>query len=121
MINAETLESSISSVEGIVGSVNENNLIDGSIANSEVLNAEVYSAGDLTGSVNENNSVEGELNNTTTVSEVSGTMNYNELYNQPKINGVTLIGNKTPGELGVQGSMDALTNSDIENLINNQA
>ena len=121
MINAETLESNVSSVEVIVGSVNENNLIDGSVANSESVKAEVYSEGDLVGSINEGNVIEGELNNTSTVAESSGTMNYNELYNQPKINGVTLMGNKTSEELGVQESMSALTNSDIENLINNQA
>ena len=33
-----------------------------------------------------------------------GTRNYDELYNQPQINGVTLEGDKSPAELGVQGT-----------------
>ena len=33
----------------------------------------------------------------------SGTSNYNDLDNKPKINGVTLEGNKTSSELGITG------------------
>ena len=33
-----------------------------------------------------------------------GTRNYDELYNKPQINGVTLEGDKNPAELGVQGT-----------------
>lgn len=33
----------------------------------------------------------------------SGTSNYNDLENKPKINGVVLEGNKTSGELGLTG------------------
>ena len=33
----------------------------------------------------------------------SGTSNYNDLENKPKINGVTLSGNKTSSELGLTG------------------
>lgn len=44
----------------------------------------------------------------------SGTKDYNELYNKPKIEGVTLEGNKTFEELTLIG----LTNIEIYNLIN---
>lgn len=49
-----------------------------------------------------------------------GTSNYNYLTNQPQINNVTLIGNKTSTDLKLQDQMEALSNMDIENLLNNQ-
>lgn len=49
-----------------------------------------------------------------------GTNNYKYLINQPKINDVTLIGNKTSSDLKLQDEMEALSNVDIENLLNNQ-
>ena len=49
-----------------------------------------------------------------------GTNNYEYLINQPKINDVTLIGNKTSSDLKLQDEMEALSNMDIENLLNNQ-
>lgn len=41
----------------------------------------------------------------------SGTMNYNELENQPQINGIVLIGNKTAAELGL------LSQADLDNYV----
>lgn len=49
-----------------------------------------------------------------------GTSNYNYLTNKPQINSVELVGNKTSSELKLQGEMEALSNMDIENLLNNQ-
>ena len=37
-----------------------------------------------------------------------GTSNYNDLSNKPKINGVTLSGNKTSADLGLQEEIDDL-------------
>ena len=51
---------------------------------------------------------------------VGGTNNYNYLSNKPKINSIELIGNKTSSELKLQDEMNALSNIDIENLLNNQ-
>lgn len=51
---------------------------------------------------------------------IGGTNNYEYLINQPKINDVTLIGNKTSSDLKLQDEMEALSNMDIENLLNNQ-
>lgn len=52
-----------------------------------------------------------------------GTDDYNELNNKPKINNVEIQGNKTLPELGIQPEGDypeqALTNSEIEQLLNN--
>ena len=49
-----------------------------------------------------------------------GTSNYEYLTNKPQINSVELVGNKTSSELKLQDEMEALTNTDIENLLNNQ-
>lgn len=49
-----------------------------------------------------------------------GTSNYEYLTNKPQINNITLIGNKTSSELKLQDEMEALTNTDIENLLNIQ-
>lgn len=49
-----------------------------------------------------------------------GTSNYNYLTNKPQINSVELVGNKTSSELKLQDEMEALTNTDIENLLNIQ-
>ena len=49
-----------------------------------------------------------------------GTSNYEYLTNKPQINNITLTGNKTSSELKLQDEMDALSNTDIENLLNGQ-
>ena len=49
-----------------------------------------------------------------------GTSNYEYLTNKPQINSIELVGNKTSSELKLQGEMEALSNMDIENLLNNQ-
>lgn len=48
------------------------------------------------------------------------TTNYNDLSNKPKINDVILENNKTSNELGLQEKMEAMSNLDIENLLNSQ-
>lgn len=49
--------------------------------------------------------------------------NYEELENKPSINNIELIGNKTSKQLKVQPEgdypEDIITNTDIENIINN--
>lgn len=49
-----------------------------------------------------------------------GNNNYEFLNNLPKINDITLVGNKISRELKLQDAMDAMTNMDIENILNNQ-
>ena len=52
-----------------------------------------------------------------------GSSDYNDLQNKPKINDVELINNKTLDELNIQPKGDypdkALTNGEIEELLNN--
>lgn len=65
--------------------------------------------------------IESESNEIVTFEEnTGGTSNYNYLTNKPQINNIELIGNKTSNDLKLQDQMDALTNMDIENLLNNQ-
>lgn len=47
----------------------------------------------------------------------TGTGDYEELINKPKINGVELIKNKTSKDLKLQDEMDSLTNMEIERLL----
>ena len=49
-----------------------------------------------------------------------GSQEYNDLTNKPQINNITLTGNKTSSELKLQDEMEALSNTDIENLLNGQ-
>lgn len=49
-----------------------------------------------------------------------GTSNYTYVTNKPQINSVELVGNKTSRDLKLQDEMKALSNMDIENLLNNQ-
>lgn len=43
---------------------------------------------------------------------------YEKLEKKPKINEVTLIGNKTSDQLNLQSRMNSLSNMEIESLIN---
>lgn len=50
-----------------------------------------------------------------------GTSDYNDLTNQPQIDGVTLVGNKTKADLGIQPSSDntlSTTDKTIAGAIN---
>lgn len=49
-----------------------------------------------------------------------GTSDYEELENQPQINGVTLLGNKTSSDLGLQEELSFATNSEIDTLFSNK-
>lgn len=41
---------------------------------------------------------------------------YNELLHKPQINGVSLVGNRTSSDLGLQDAMDRITNDEIDSL-----
>jgi hypothetical protein len=48
-----------------------------------------------------------------------GVIDYEELENLPQINDVTVIGNKSLEEYGIQEEMDYITNTRIDDIINN--
>ena len=45
------------------------------------------------------------------------TSDYDDLYNKPQINGVTLQGNKNSAELKLQDQMETLSQTDIEKIL----
>lgn len=47
-----------------------------------------------------------------------GTSDYTKLQNKPSINNVELIGNKTAKDLNLQEEVQALTNLEIEEILN---
>lgn len=50
---------------------------------------------------------------------IGSTTNYNNLENKPKINNIELRNNKTSEQLGLQGKMEKIKNSEIEEMIKN--
>lgn len=46
-----------------------------------------------------------------------GTSNYNSLTNKPKINGVTVIGDKTSSDYFLQDLMNDITEQEIDNIL----
>lgn len=48
---------------------------------------------------------------------LQGIQSYNTLSDKPKINNVTLIGNKVSEDLGLEPTINDITEQDIDNLI----
>lgn len=96
---------------GVVNSVDNNNLYSVTINNQQYNNIScmfkgIISSGDVVKvKVPQNNYnlmyIEGKLNTEIEGGGSGGTTNYNDLSNQPQINGVTLSGNKTTSDLGI--------------------
>ena len=87
---------------------------------------------ELTGDISDTSELEGDIDNQieldTEINPIVPVImdnDYNDLYNKPKINSVELVGDKTLDELDIQIKGDypdqALTNSEIEELLNNFA
>lgn len=101
----------ITTVE-IQGNVQENTSITGNIKEDISLQGSIKKEASLQGQIQEDASIQGHLN----YSSYELNRDYNRLVNQPSIEGVTLIDDKTFEELGAL----SLTNTEIENLINSQ-
>lgn len=63
-----------------------------------------------------NDNVEIEINSNPTVITNIGTNDYEKLKNQPQINTVTLLGNKTSKDLKLQDEMNRISNTELENI-----
>ena len=83
--------------------------------------------GEITGEITISSTVEGEVSVGSTVEgevSVGSTQDYNELFNQPSINDVVLIGNKTLEDLSIQekgeyvDNDNTMTNLEILAIIN---
>ena len=53
------------------------------------------------------------------IENIGSTTNYNNLENKTKINNIELKDNKTSEQLGLQGKMEKIKNSEIEEMIKN--
>ena len=53
------------------------------------------------------------------IENIGSTTNYNNLENKPKINNIELKDNKTSEQLVLQGKMEKIKNSEIEEMIKN--
>lgn len=110
--------------------------IDGNITSSIGLDGNIndlsidttISANDISGSVSTQMNLETNINNELDIEAVinpitPSTNDYKRLINKPQINYVELVDNKTLDDLNIQVKGDypseALTNSDIEELLNN--
>lgn len=82
------------------------------IATTSSLQGDIQNENYLQGNIQSNNSLQGMLG----YGSYQFNKDYNKMYNQPSIEGVTLIDNKTFEDLGATG----LTNLEIENLLNLQ-
>ena len=65
---------------------------------------------EITGEMSPTNDLTGEIN----INSSGGTLNYEYLYNQPSVNNVTLIKNKSFEDLG----MNEITNTELSNMFN---
>lgn len=83
--------------------------------------------GEITGEITISSTVEGEVSVGNAVEgevSVGSTQDYNELFNQPSINDVVLIGNKTLEDLSIQekgeyvDNDNTMTNLEILAIIN---
>lgn len=88
----------------------DNDNIDIGIENNNDINTSFESNNDV------NMNIENDSNISFSISDTPvGTNNYNNLVNQPKINSVTLVNNKTSEELGLQPA-GSYANSKISNI-----
>jgi hypothetical protein len=112
----------------IVGQLIDTNNLIGEITTDRELVGEIETNSELIGEIETNNELVGEISTTNElIGELSigtggGTLNYENLYNKPKINNVELIQNKSLDELGIQEKGEypsqSLSNKEIDDLLN---
>lgn len=83
----------------------------------ETIEASIASNHEISGQINTQETIRGALSQTGDT-YIYGTNDYDELIHKPKINAVTLQGNKTAKQLHLQEEIDRITNSDIEEMLN---
>ena len=125
--NINELIGQITTANKIVGEINNTNILIGEMEATNELIGEISTNDNLVGEVQTTNELLGEIEtDNEIVGEVGintggGTLNYNYLYNKPKINNVELIQNKTLDDLGIQEKGEypsqSLSNSDIEDIL----
>lgn len=94
--------------------VMDENVINYDLTDMTQTNMDVITTDNVDMSFGDSDNVDFEMG-----ARASGTTNYNLLINKPKINEVTLEGNKNSNQLHLQDEMDYLTNAEIELLLDN--
>lgn len=127
----------IENTNEIIGQIADTNKLVGELNNEIILIGGLETTNELIGELSNDNNIVGEIQTTNELSgeiepineilcEVSmntggGTLNYDYLYNKPKINNIELVQNKTLDDLGIQEKgeypSESLSNSDIESIL----
>lgn len=109
------------------GELSNQNQLNGELVTTNKLNAEIYNNVELNGEVSTDNKISGEINSNIKLDGTlrnnvnlngdihvgaGGTRNYEYLYNQPSINEVKLIKNKSFEDLG----MNEITNTELNKM-----
>lgn len=125
--NTNELIGQIVTTDNIIGEINNEYTLIGEMETTNELIGEITTESNLVGEIQTTNELLGEIETVNEiVGEVSintggGTLNYEYLYNKPKINNVELIQNKTLEDLGIQEKGEypsqSLSNSDIEAIL----
>lgn len=101
-----------------MNSLSSSALLSAQISSGDSLAAVINDSGGFSTFIETESNIQGEINGDKTLYgnvTLGGTYDYNDLYNKPKINGVTLEGDKTSEEINIK----ALTNLEIEELLSN--
>ena len=90
--------------------MNLSNEIIAEVGTSNEIIAEVGTSNEIIAEVGTSNEIVGEVS----IGSYVGTLNYNDLFNKPKINNVELIDNKSLDSLQIQEKMDQVTNIELD-------
>lgn len=105
--NAVTLSGELETDVELVGELTTTNELIGELTTTNELVGELETTNELIGEININSS--------------GGTLNYEYLYNKPKINNVELFRDKSLDELGIQAKgecpSESISNTEIEDLL----
>lgn len=118
LTNSGTIEGGLSN-DSAMSVIPDNETIEGGISSDGSVSAELKTE-TIESVISNNGSVTAEVS---TGAGAGGTSDYEKLQNKPQINNIELVKNKTLDELGIQEKGDypneVLTNTEIEDLINN--
>lgn len=116
-IQTASIEGGITPSINLDGNINQVD-IETTISTDSIINGDISHSEVLDGNVESNTNIEATINPMVQIND-----DYNRLINKPKINFVELRDNKTLDDLNIQVKGDypdeALTNAEIEELIDN--
>lgn len=102
----------VETLKELIGEIDTVNELTGDIETSIELVGEIDTFNELIGEVENQHEIIGEVS----IGASVGTLNYNHLLNKPQINNIELVGNKSLDNLQIQGKMDKVTNTELDNI-----